>query len=88
MADAGLAPSTVRTFYGVLQGAMTAAVEADLIGRSPCRGIKLSAERRRDPRFLSVEELVTLADVIDPQCRAMVFVAGVVGLRFGAPGSG
>ncbi len=83
MADAGLAPSTVRTFYGVLQGAMTAAVEADLIGRSPCRGIKLSAERRRDPRFLSVDELVTLAEAIDPQYRAMVFLAGVVGLRFG-----
>ena len=83
MTDAGLAPSTVRTFYGVLQSAMTAAVEADLIGRSPCRGIKLSIQRKKEPRFLSIDELVALADVIDQNYRAMVFLAGVVGLRFG-----
>lgn len=83
MSDAGLAQSTVRTFYGVLQGAMTAAVEADLIGRSPCRGIKLTADRRKDPRFLSIEELQALAAAIDPEYRAMVYLAGLVGLRFG-----
>lgn len=83
MTEAGLAPSTVRTFYGVLQGAMTAAVEADLIIKTPCRGIKLSAERRKDPRFLTIEELLRLADAIDPQYRAMVLLAGLVGLRFG-----
>ena len=83
MTGAGLAPSTVRTFSGVLQGAITAAVEADLIGRTPCRGIKPSAERRRDPRFLTIEGLVALADTIDPSYRAMVFLAGIVGLRFG-----
>ncbi len=83
MTDAGLAPSSVRTFYGVLQGAMTAAVEADLIGRSPCRGIRLSSERRKEPRFLGASELLELADSIDADYRAMIFLAGVVGLRFG-----
>ena len=83
MIDAGLAPSTVRTYYGVLQGAMTAAVEGELIGRSPCRGIKLSAERREDPRFLTLDELGRLADAIDVNYRAMVILSGVLGLRFG-----
>ena len=83
MQDAGLAPSTVRTYYGVLQGAMTAAVAMDLIGRSPCRGIKISGERREEPKFLTIDELAHLADSIDPNYRAMVVLAGVVGLRFG-----
>ena len=83
MQKAGLAPSTVRTYYGVLQGAMTAAVDADLIGRSPCRGIRLETGRRREPRFLNVDELLTLADAIDPNYRAMVILSGVGGLRFG-----
>lgn len=82
MQDAGLAPSTVRTFYGVLQGAMTAAVDDDRIGRSPCHK-KLGAERRKDPRFLSLDELHHLADVIDPRYRALVYLSGIVGLRFG-----
>ncbi|MDA3038483.1 MAG: hypothetical protein O3C27_02955 [Actinomycetota bacterium] len=66
MTEARLAPSTVRTFCGVLQGAMTAAVEANLIGRSPCRLKNLSSDRRKDPRFLSIDELSLLAEAIDP----------------------
>ncbi len=36
-----LAPATVRTDYGVIRALFAAAVDADLIGRSPCRGIEL-----------------------------------------------
>jgi hypothetical protein len=49
MIDRCLAPSTVRTLYGVLQGAMTAAVESDLISRSPCRGIKVTGNHEKNP---------------------------------------
>lgn len=79
---AKLAPATVRTNYGVLRAAMSAAVESDLIGRSPCRGVKLPADDRDDPRFLTADELHRLADSMPDEYRALVYVAGVLGLRF------
>ena len=36
-----LAPTTVRTNYGVLRTILAAAVDADLLVRSPCRGIRM-----------------------------------------------
>ncbi|MCP3859313.1 MAG: site-specific integrase, partial [Phycisphaeraceae bacterium] len=50
---------------------------------SPCRGIRLSSQRQEEPRFLSVDELARLADEIGDDYRAMVLLAGAVGLRFG-----
>jgi integrase len=81
MADA-MAPSSARTFYGTLQAAMTAAVDRDIIARSPCRGIKLSSERRKDPRFLAMDELHKLANAMPDEHAPMVYIAGVLGLRF------
>ena len=39
--DRGYAPATVRKAYQLLSAALDAAVENGLIGRSPCRGVKL-----------------------------------------------
>lgn len=78
-----LAPSSVRTYYGVLEAAMTSAVDHDLVGRSPCRGIRLAGDRRRDPAFLSMKQLHDLARAIDPRYAAFVYLGGVVGLRIG-----
>jgi len=77
-----LAPATVRTNYGVLRAILNAAVSADLIVRSPCRGIQLPAERRGEIRFLSPEELGRLAEALPIEYRPMVYVAGVLGLRW------
>jgi integrase len=80
---AELSPATVRTNYGVLRAVLVAAVEADLIGRSPCRGIRLPIEdRRRAPRFLGAEELHRLAAAMPIDYWPMVYVAGVLGLRW------
>lgn len=80
---ARLAPATVRTNYGVLSAVLNAAVEADLIGRSPCRGIKLpAAERRREVRFLTADELDRLAEAMPVEYRQVVYLAGVLGLRW------
>jgi hypothetical protein len=40
-----LKPSTVRTVYAVLTGIFNAAVESELIVKSPCRGANLSGEQ-------------------------------------------
>jgi len=77
-----LAPATVRTNYGVLRALLNAAVEAELIAASPCRGVKLPASRRSEIRFLDAEELARLANETPPEYRAMIFLAGVLGLRW------
>jgi len=77
-----LAPSSTRTVYGTLRAILTAAVEADLIAISPCRGIKLPAKRPTEKRVLTVDELHRLADAIAPEYRALVYVAAVGSLRF------
>jgi integrase len=76
-----LAPATVRTNYGVLRAVLRAAVDADVIAVSPCRGVKLPAQRRPEIRFLSAEELTGLAAQTPTEYRPMIYLAGVLGLR-------
>jgi integrase len=82
MADKPLSPVTVRTHLGVFSAVMTRAVEAELIARSPVRGIRLPDSHRRQPRFLSGDELARLAEEMPVEYRPMVYLAGVLGLRW------
>ncbi|HZB40723.1 MAG TPA: hypothetical protein VE487_07150, partial [Ilumatobacter sp.] len=68
---ARLAAATVRTNYGVLRGVLSAAVDAEVIARSPCRGIRLGSTRRGEPRHISADELHELADAMPVEYRAM-----------------
>lgn len=79
---ARLAPSTVRTNVGVLRAVFNAAVEADVLGRSPVRGIRVQGPATRERPLLTPDELMLLADTIEPRYRALVLVAGVLGLRW------
>ncbi|HEU5306146.1 MAG TPA: tyrosine-type recombinase/integrase [Acidimicrobiia bacterium] len=76
-----LAPATVRTNYGVLRTILRSAVDTDLIAQSPCRGVRLPPDTKRR-RFLSADELIRLAQASPVEYRAMVFLAGVLGLRW------
>jgi integrase len=87
MRTAGLAPATVRTNYGVLRAVLNAAVDHDVLARSPCRGEKLKnllkgLSTRGEIRFLSAEELRGLADATPVEYRPMIYLAGVLGLRW------
>jgi integrase len=77
-----LAPATVRTNYGVLRAVFSAAVDADVIATSPCRGIDLAPDDRRDRPVLTAEQLRQLADAMPPEYRAIVYLAGALGLRW------
>jgi integrase len=77
-----VASATIRTNYGVLRAVLSAAVDAELIARSPCRAIRLENTRRGEPRHISAEELHELADSMPVEFRAMVYVAGALGLRW------
>lgn len=77
------APATVARDYSALRAVFNAAVDADVIGRSPAR--KLALPRVRPPARVSVAtlQLERLAQEVPPRYRALVLVAGVLGLRWG-----
>ena len=79
---AKLAPTTVRTNLGVLNAVLNAAVDADLIARSPARGIRVSAGPHRERPTLTLEELDRLAAAVPAEYRALILVAGLLGLRW------
>jgi integrase len=77
------APRTVRRQYGVLRAILAAAVEEDLIGRTPCRGITLPEVAPLDRTIITPEQLGELADAIGPNYAPMVYLGAVLGLRWG-----
>jgi integrase len=79
----GFAPATVVKAYQLLGRTMTAAVNADMVPRSPCRAVRLPKVEREEMRFLNPVEVAQLADVIDTRYRALVLVAAYGGLRIG-----
>jgi integrase len=79
----GFAPATVVKAYQLLGRTMTAAVNADMIARSPCRAVRLPKVEREEMRFLTPADVARLAGVINPRYRALVLVAACGGLRIG-----
>jgi integrase len=75
-------PGTTRSIYGVLRAALNAAVNAELLARSPARGIKLPQTPRTDVVTLRPQELHRLAAALPDRWGPMVYVAGACGLRF------
>jgi len=78
-----LAPGSVRTYYAVLRSILNAAVNADMIGRSPCRGIRLPSARSAERRVATPEEIHALVEHSDVAYRPMIYLAAELGLRWG-----
>lgn len=79
----GLAPATVRQCYLILKSVIDDAVDHRLIVESPCRRIVLPRIERNEPLYLTPEEVGTLASVIHPRHRALVYTAAYLGCRWG-----
>lgn len=77
-----VAPATVRTNYGVLKAVLNAAVEAEVIVRSPCRGIRLALDIHREHRLLSPAQFDALSSTMPASCRPLVYLGGVLGMRW------
>lgn len=81
---AGLAPSTVKGIYLTASQVFAQAVTDGVISRSPCIGIRLPEDRRREEtHFLNPDEVGALAEAITPRFGALVYAAAYTGMRAG-----
>lgn len=84
LVEAGYASETVRKAHNILQSILNAAVDSDLISRSPVRGIVLPRIERDEMRILSREEFGRLAGELEGVgYSVLATTAACSGLRFG-----
>jgi integrase len=76
-------PASVRRHYAVLRAIFSHAVAIDMIARSPCRAIKLPTIEHDDRLLPDAEGLARIAVAIGLDLAPMVYIAGVLGLRWG-----
>ena len=78
-----VSPATLARDFSALRAVLNSAVSADIIGRSPAR--KIALPRPRPPRRVGLrpDELEKLASEVPGRYRALVLVAGILGLRWG-----
>jgi integrase len=74
---------SVAQAYRTLNRVLAAAVDDELLGRNPLRGVKPPRAKSVEMRFLTQGEVATLAAKIDARYRALVLVAAYTGLRAG-----
>ena len=78
-----ISPATLVRDVAAVRAVFNAAVNADLLVRSPARKIALPKVRPPDRKPLTAKEVLRLADAIEGRYRALVLVGGVLGLRWG-----
>ena len=75
-------PRTVARAFGTMRAIFNFAVDRELIGRSPCRGIKLPAVEPIERTLIDGEQLAKLANELGPH-GLMVYLGALLGLRWG-----
>lgn len=78
-----LAPATVHRNMDTVSALFNSAVEADLLTRSPVRGVKLPAVRPPSRPTLTIAQLLRLSESVPARYGALILVGGVLGLRWG-----
>ncbi len=78
-----LKPRTVKRIYGVLDTIFRAAVEADILPRSPCRAIALPSITPTRRKVLTPQEIHRLVAATRAPYGPLVLTAAVLGLRWG-----
>lgn len=77
-----MAPATVHKTIGVLRQVLAMAVAENRLVLNPVDGVELPSVGSVEQRFLTLEQLHTLADAAGEH-RPLVYVLGTCGLRFG-----
>ncbi len=83
LSAAGLAPSTIRHAHRVLSMILSLAVRDGRLVRNVADRVQLPRARRAEARFLSHDEVATLADAAPPPFDVMIRLLAFTGLRFG-----
>ncbi len=83
LVEQGYTPATIQKAFQILGGVLRSAIRAKRLGNDVTVGISLPRLERRERLFLTAEEILSLAKVIDPRYRLMVLLGGFGGLRFG-----
>jgi len=78
-----LSASRTRQAYGLLQQIMKAAVANDLIGMTPCRGVKLPRLPDPDPKILTERQVARIAANTREPYDLLVWIIAYSGLRVG-----
>jgi hypothetical protein len=68
--------------YAVVRAVISEAETSELIGRTPCRGIKLPQAETVYRPVLDSDQLENLAAVLDADQAVMMYVGVVLGLRW------
>jgi integrase len=79
----GYSPSTIRRMAAVVKAIMNSAVDADLLGRTPWRGLKLPQPSQVAKAPLTPSEVLSLAQEVGQEAGLVVLTAALCGLRFG-----
>jgi integrase len=79
----GLSPSRVRQSYRLLSQIMRAAVENDLIGTTPCRGVRLPRMPQTEPHILSPAEADRIIAAAKAPHDVLIATLAYAGLRIG-----
>jgi integrase len=75
-------PATIARDFAALRAMLNAAVDADVIGRSPARKVALPRITRCERRTIDPEQLRRLVDELPDHYQALVVTAGVLGLAW------
>ena len=79
----GIGAATTRQVYDLVRSIFKSAVTDRVIPESPCVSIDLPELPENKAVPLTAEEVVAIAEAIDPRFRAMVLLAAATGLRQG-----
>lgn len=79
----GKGAATIEAVARLLHRVLEVAVEEDRIGRNPAHGVRVAPSARREPRFLTEDEVAAIADEVPDRYRALVWMLALTGLRIG-----
>lgn len=79
----GTGPTTVAKAYALLRAILGTAVADQMIRRNPCTIKGASTVHTPERPTATVQEVYDLADAVQPRYRALVLMAGFLGLRWG-----
>lgn len=78
-----LSGKTIANRHGLLSAAMNSAVDDELIGKNPCRGMRLPRSDGHEMVFLTREQYAALHQLLPEHYRPLALTLVGTGMRFG-----